>query len=88
MAAAEQYAVDDSPVVQVYASAGCRRRVAVRTKTGDGVVYVSSSPTVATTTGFPVLATDPPLVLDMGENESLYAVTAAATTATVCVMPL
>jgi hypothetical protein len=88
MAAALQYAVDDDPIVLVYASAGCRRRVAVRTKTGDGVVYVSSSATVTTATGFPVLATDPPLILDVGETESLYAVTAAAATATVCVMAL
>ena len=87
MAAATQTAVLTTATL-LYASAGCRRKVAVRTKAGDALAYLSTTTAVTTLTGFPVRDTDPPLIIDLGENESLYGICAAATTATACVMPL
>lgn len=87
MAAATQTAVLTTATL-LYTSAGCRRKVAVRTKASDGLVFLSTTAAVTSSTGFPIRDTDPPLIVDLAENESLYGICAAATTATACVMPL
>lgn len=88
MAAATRVPVAPGAAVPLVVANGTRRRVALRTLTGDADLFVSTAVDVTSTTGFPVTDTDIPLVLELGENESLFGAVAAATAATACVLPL
>lgn len=87
MAAATEFPVDADPAVNVSVPDGRARTVVVRTDAGDDAVYLGAADVTAAA-GFPVLATDPPLVLRLGEQQALYAICAAAETATVHVLTI
>ncbi|WP_433067422.1 hypothetical protein [Dactylosporangium sp. CS-033363] len=86
---AVQVAVTETPVKTLSTAAGTRRNVAVRVLGAtDKNVYISSAANVSATSGFAIKAGDAPLVISLGENESLYGICATGETATVCVLPL
>ncbi len=81
-------AVDDSPAVLLSgpATIKSRRTVHLRLTASDDPVYIGPAGVTAST-GLPVYDSDvAPLVLYLGENDSLYGICGAAGTATVHVL--
>lgn len=79
-------AITDTPAVVVSANTGAARRIRLKVSAG-GPVYFGGSTVTADATpatgGFVWASTDGVLMLDLSGGDSLYAICAAAGTATV-----